>query len=66
MVKRHTTGKNFDNLLNFGGKDAFIMENIGKIKKFIHFYITRFEAFSKQTCKQSNRSNRKVIDWSQF
>ena len=44
MVTNHTTGKNFDNLLNFGGKDAFIMQNIRNCN---HPYIARFEASSK-------------------
>ena len=44
MVTRHTTGKNFDNLLNFGKKNAFIMQNIGN---FTHLYVARFEASSK-------------------
>ena len=44
MVTNHTTGKNFDNLLNFGEKDAFTVQNI---KNFNHLYIARFKASSK-------------------
>ena len=44
MVKRHTTGKNFDNLLNFWKKTHLLMQNIGN---FNRFYLARFEASSK-------------------
>ena len=44
MVKRHTTGTNFDNSLNFRKKDTFIMQNTGS---FSHFYIVRFEVSLK-------------------
>ena len=55
MVTNHTTGKNFDNLLNFGKKthfwekDAFIMQNI---RNFNHLYIARFEASLKYVTKK--------------
>ena len=44
MVTNHTTGKNFDNLLNFGKKDAFTVQNI---RNFNHLYIARFEVSLK-------------------